>query len=223
MRQRPLCNFANALTLFRLPASPLMIWLILALDRPESRVWASAGVLILGILVGLSDFFDGRVARRYRLVTDFGKIMDPVADSTFFMSTMFVFTASERFDLSIWPPVIMLYREILMHVIRRYAALKGTVMAARWGGKMKTFIQSVTMSVVAVAICFNDCGLLVLGETLLHDLVMWIAILIAVVNIISLYDYIKDAPELIIEYHAADAADTPAAPDGATGSPETQK
>jgi len=221
MRQRPLCNLANALTLFRLPASPLMIWLILQLDQDANRVWASICILILGILVGFSDFFDGKIARKYKMVTDFGKIMDPIADSTFFMSTIFAFTASERFDLSIWPPVIVLYREILMHVIRRYAALKGTVLAARWGGKAKTFIQSVTMAIVAFAICVNDCGLFVLGETWLHHLIQGICILIAAVNIISLYDYLRDAPALIIEYHTGhsheDAPDTEQSDQSANG------
>ena len=132
---RPLVNWANALTLSRFALAPLMLWLTLRLE-PGAWGVSTAAFLLLGLTL-LTDLFDGMVARAHKVVTNFGKIMDPVADSTFFLTVLFAVSASPRFRdaFPVWMPIVVLYREVAIQVLRRYAALRGIVLAAKWSGK----------------------------------------------------------------------------------------
>lgn len=215
MNPHRLFNLPNCMTLFRFPASPLMAWFILSYDasgkRPETA-WISIAIGILAILVFLSDFYDGRVARHFGIVTDFGKIMDPIADSTFFMSLLFAFAAAPRFQLSIWFGLLVLYREVAIQILRRYAALTGTVLAAGWAGKLKMLVQSIGMGCVAALILLNDWDLWVVGEECLRAFVWWVSLGIVIVNLVSLAVYAPDFPRLIRAVHERPLPESPPSP-----------
>lgn len=230
-KRRPLLNWANGLTLARFAAAPIMVGILLALRAPAAPVdpdavnnpayflsvdytdarsaWAvsMAAFVVLGLAL-LTDMFDGWVARRMGIVTDFGKIMDPVADSTLSMTVLFALAACPRFrdHFPVWIPLVVLYREVAMQVLRRYGALRGKVMAARWAGKIKMGIQSVAMAGFFLMVAVSDLRADSpagpwLDESTLGCGLFWIGVLIAVVNVASLGDYLRDASALLAEYH----------------------
>jgi len=226
--KRRLFNLANVLTLSRFAAAPILLALILALPSPRysfisihegsfyegtllsSPIMAIAAFLLLSAAL-LTDLFDGRVARRYKIVTNFGKIMDPIADSTLFLTILFGFSVSERFReyFPIWFPLIVLYREIGIQILRRYGALKGMVLAAHWSGKAKMAIQSVLLLIWFAALAvfdtilymtpFNEWSKLAWMETTLQISLWWIGLVIVVVNVLSLLEYLRKAPKLMEE------------------------
>lgn len=200
---RRLCNAANLLTLSRFALAPVMLWLVTELRSPAEpayRAWVAPAALALLVTVILTDLLDGMVARGYDIVTNFGKIMDPVADSTFFMTMLFGFVACPRFALPVWMPVVVLWREIGMHVLRRYAALRGTVLAAKVSGKAKMFLQSAAMVGFFALLAARDLGYAQTSEPALAALLFYIGAGIVIVNVVSLLEYAREIPHLISEY-----------------------
>ena len=185
-------NLPNALTCSRFVTGPVFLWLLLGMTGTETaaRSWAALAVLVVTLL---TDMFDGILARAQQQVTDFGKVMDPVADSTFFMTFLFAFSAAPRFSVAIWLPLIVLYREVAMHVLRRYAALRGIVMAARTSGKAKMAAQSVVAIALLLAIACKDSGYLAFDE---RAAAFWVVAFIAAVNILSLPEYLLQIPAI---------------------------
>lgn len=134
-------NVANALTALRLVMVPVFAWLLLSQDGTNTvwRWWA-AGVFVAA---GLTDRFDGELARRRDLVTDVGKIADPIADKAL--------TGSAFVGLSIlgelpwWVTVVVLTREVAITVLRLVVIRRAVIPAGR-GGKLKTALQAVALT-----------------------------------------------------------------------------
>ena len=217
MRQRrPLFNLPNALTLSRFVFAPVLLFLILQLRDPanDPDAWkTSLAMLIILVVALLTDLIDGSVARARGEVTNFGKIMDPVADSTLFMTILFGLASSMRFGdaVSIWMPILVLYREIGMHILRRYAALKGHAAPAKLSGKAKMFSQSMVTAVFLLLVFLRDYtfannpnGALI-SEMTLDSAAFWVGIFTVAVNLLSLIEYSRDIPELIAEYVGTDS------------------
>lgn len=194
-------NLANGLTCSRFVMAPIMVWLLLSLQGEATKTlsWMALALLIVTLL---TDMFDGIAARAQGQVTDFGKIMDPVADSTFFMTVLFGFSEADRFDVPIWMPLIVLYREVAMHVLRRYAALRGIVLPARFSGKAKMVIQSVVTAALLLAVACRDSGWIVFDE---KQAAYWAVLTIVAANILSLPEYFRAFP-------APDKSKPPVAP-----------
>lgn len=209
-KRRRLFNLPNCLTLSRFICAPVMLALILALRNPEedADAWRiSAAACLLLALALLTDLFDGLAARTRGEVTNFGKIMDPVADSTFFMTLLFGLSACDRFGpwVSLWFPILVLYREIGIHIFRRYAALKGNAVPAKRAGKIKMFAQSMATAAFFLLTLARDwqvrtSGASFVGEGALRRFAFWLAIFTVTMNYWSLIEYSRDVPELIAEY-----------------------
>ena len=136
-------NLPNKLTLARIGMTALMV-LALLLNGPVWG-WLAAAMYIAA---SLTDFFDGRIARRENLITNFGKFMDPLADKILNYSVMIVLIPERLI-----PPValvIILFREFVVSGIRLSAAEQGRVVAANIWGKLKTLVQD--LSLVAILI-----------------------------------------------------------------------
>jgi len=141
-------SLANYLTIFRIFISPVFLVVYM-----EHEFFGITGLLlpyVLFLLLGiseLSDAFDGYVARRYNQVTDFGKILDPMADSIARISVFLTFTL---------PPVklpmllvfIFIYRDSVMSTLRTVCALRGFALAASTNGKIKAILQAISAFVV---------------------------------------------------------------------------
>lgn len=124
-------NLPNKLTMFRIILVPVMMALML-LDMP---VWAG----IVFAAASITDFFDGYIARKYNLVTSFGKIMDPLADKILVFGALLCFI--QKGTINVWPVIIILARELFVTCMRVVAVDKGRVIAASWWGKIKTNVQ----------------------------------------------------------------------------------
>ena len=208
-KRRPLFNLPNALTLSRFFFAPVVLLLVEASRDPalDPGTWkiSLAIVLVLAVTL-LTDLFDGMVARARGEVTNFGKIMDPVADSTFFMTLLFGLSHCARWgdEVSLWFPVLVLYREIAMHILRRYAALKGNAVPAKMSGKIKMFTQSLATSLFFLLVLIRDWtaarGEAVIGEDFLRSFVFYLCCYTVAVTYWSLIEYWKDVPELVAEY-----------------------
>ncbi|MCL2001312.1 MAG: CDP-alcohol phosphatidyltransferase family protein [Planctomycetes bacterium] len=210
-KRRPIFNLPNCMTLSRFALAPIMLFLILLMRNPSADpgAWkiSLTAFLVLGVTL-LTDLLDGVMARARGEVTNFGKIMDPVADSAFFMTLLFGLSASPRFGewISLWFPMLVLYREIAIHILRRYAALKGHAVPAKLSGKIKMFSQSVVTVVFFLLVLTRDWTYAgdpagtIMGEESLQRLSFCLALFTVVVNYWSLIEYSKDVPELVAEY-----------------------
>jgi CDP-diacylglycerol--glycerol-3-phosphate 3-phosphatidyltransferase len=140
-------NVPNVITITRIAACPVIFWLAMSPDV-GARFWAFA----LFVVAGLSDAWDGYVARRYDLITDVGKLLDPVADKLLLASTLIPFyLISHRGGpldgvpaigpLPMWILLVVFGREIFMTAFRSYAVGRGVVIPAGRAGKRKALLQ----------------------------------------------------------------------------------
>ncbi len=124
-------NLPNKLTLIRIVLVPVCMALTLL-----GYMYAALAVFIVA---AITDFFDGYIARKYNLVTSFGKIMDPLADKILVFGALLCFI--EMGFIPAWTVAIILAREFFVTGMRVVAVDKGKVIAASWWGKVKTNVQ----------------------------------------------------------------------------------
>jgi CDP-diacylglycerol--glycerol-3-phosphate 3-phosphatidyltransferase len=133
-------NVANGLTALRFVLVPLFGWLLLAGDGRPAWRWAAAGAFVAAVA---TDRFDGEVARRRGLVTDVGKIADPIADKAL-MGTALV-GLSVLGELSWWVTAVVLVREFGITVMR-LLMVRSVVLPAGRGGKVKMAVQAAAVT-----------------------------------------------------------------------------
>ena len=145
-------NLPNKLTLFRICMVPVFL-VILAAPLPLDDTLVRILAACLFALTCLTDMIDGKIARKYDLITDFGKFMDPLADKFLVFAAMLGILTHERFadmrPVFVWAAAIVIFRELAVTSIRLVAAGKsGLVIAASWLGKIKTTTQMVCIVVI---------------------------------------------------------------------------
>lgn len=126
-------NLPNRLTLLRIVLVPVCL-LLAGYDQYP----AAAAVFVLA---ALTDTLDGYIARKKKLITNFGKFADPIADKILVLAMMIVLCHEAL--LPVWLPVILVFRELAVDGLRMVAAEQGRVVAAGWSGKIKTVSQMV--------------------------------------------------------------------------------
>lgn len=134
-----LTNLPNLLTLVRILAVPVLVWL---LSSPST----DTTVLAFGIffVATMTDILDGWLARRYGLITPLGKLLDPLADKLLVVSTLIMLAMVDRTpSLPAWLLVVIVGRELAVTGLRSIAASEGVVLAAEASGKLKMILQSV--------------------------------------------------------------------------------
>lgn len=109
---------------------------------------------IVFTIASFTDFFDGYYAKKYNLVSDFGKLMDPIADKFLTLAAFFVFTQMQIIPL--WMFVIILLREVLITAMRLFAMNKGKVLAAEKAGKYKTVLQITAIYFMLIFIVLKE-------------------------------------------------------------------
>jgi len=124
-------NLPNKLTMLRILLIPVFM-VVLYLGFPGATYVA----LLIFIVASLTDLLDGKIARKYNLVTDFGKFADPLADKMLTTAAMLWFV--ENGQMPAWALLIVIVREFAVSGLRMIAADKGKVIAAGWSGKVKT-------------------------------------------------------------------------------------
>jgi len=141
----------NALTLIRVFLSPFVCALALQ-PSFESRVAA----FVLFTFAALTDLWDGYVARKQKLESNFGKILDPIADKVLVLSAMVTFSALRLYPFWLLAPILI--REIFLTCVRLKFLKQGTVLAARREGKLKTNVQIVSLIFTYVYLMLRDYG-----------------------------------------------------------------
>lgn len=176
-------NVANAVTLARIALVPFFVLALLAEDG-RSTGWRLTATAIF-LLAAVTDRLDGYLARRDNLVTDLGKLLDPIADKLLIGAGLICLSVLG--DLSWWVTVVILVRELGITAMR-FMVLRYAVMPASRGGKLKTVLQ-----VVAIALY-----LLPLDELpeVVHVLAMLAMAAAVVVTLVTGADYVRQALRL---------------------------
>jgi CDP-diacylglycerol---glycerol-3-phosphate 3-phosphatidyltransferase len=173
-------NIANALTVTRLVLVPVFLALLFH-DGGDDGPWRVAAFVVFAV-ASVTDRVDGQIARRRGLVTDFGKIADPIADKALIGAALVGLSLLD--ELPWWVTVIILVREIGITLLRFFVIRHGVMPASR-GGKFKTLVQAVAI------------GLLVLPLAgWLHDLAMLVMYVAVAVTVVTGADYVMRALRL---------------------------
>ena len=176
-------NLPNKLTTLRVIMIPFFVFFLLW-QNGENYTFRMIA-LALFIIASLTDLLDGKIARKYNLVTNFGKFMDPLADKLLVCSALICLI--ELNALPAWMVIIIISREFIISGFRLIASDNGVVIAASYWGKFKT-----TFQMVSVVLLILDIPALAFVTTIC----VWIAL---VLTIVSLVDYIYQNHKILTE------------------------
>lgn len=167
-------NLPNKITILRICMIPFFLFFMLSPSIPYSKYIAA----VIFIVAALSDAVDGHIARKYSLITNFGKFMDPLADKLLVCSALICFVELKR--VPAWIIIIIISREFIISGFRLVASDNGVVIAASYWGKFKTTAQMI-MSVLLIVnfdgIIFNT----------IENIFIYLALIL---TIVSLIDYL---------------------------------
>ena len=166
-------NLPNKLTVLRVVLIPFMVVFLLTSPSHPSFKWIA---LLFFIIASLTDLLDGKIARKYNMITDFGKFMDPLADKLLVCSALICLI--ELHKIPAWIVLIIIAREFIVSGFRLVAADQGIVIAASMWGKVKTTVQ-----MILICLMIADIPQL----AVLTQIAMWGALALTV---ISLVDYV---------------------------------
>jgi CDP-diacylglycerol---glycerol-3-phosphate 3-phosphatidyltransferase len=177
VRRVSLWNVANILTMVRLLLVPGFVWLMLwhGGHDPAWRSFAWAAFTVAMI----TDLFDGELARRYDLVTDFGKIADPIADKAIMGAALACLSVLD--DLPWWVTGVILFRELGITALRFWVIRHGVIPASR-GGKLKTLAQGVAVGMYVLVLT---------GP--LATLRWWVMAVAVALTVVTGLDYVRQA------------------------------
>lgn len=176
-------NLPNKLTVLRVLLIPFFVVALLVGggEIPMMRYVAAA----IFIVASLTDLLDGKIARKYNLVTNFGKFMDPLADKLLVCAALICLV--ELGQIPAWMVIVIVSREFTISGFRLVAAEQGIVIAASYWGKFKTTFQMIAVILMIV-------NLEALG--LVTDVFVWVALIL---TIVSLVDYVAKNHKILTE------------------------
>lgn len=200
-------NLPNKLTIFRVILIPFFVVALLYPMDSAANEWIALAIFVIA---SITDMLDGQIARKYNLVTNFGKFMDPLADKLLVSSALICFIELKL--LPSWVVLIIIAREFIISGFRLIASDNGKVIAASWWGKIKTVFQMVTIIFIIIAktmgraLAWNKIGLqdytIVTDSatislwSMIGTVLVWISLLLTV---ISLVDYIVKNKDVMKE------------------------
>ena len=176
-------NLPNKLTVLRVIMIPFFVFFLL-LENGANPTWRYLSAAIF-IVASFTDLLDGKIARKYNLVTNFGKFMDPLADKLLVCSALICLIQLEQ--LPAWMVIIIISREFIISGFRLVASDNGVVISASYWGKFKTVFQMISV----ILLILNIPAL-----SLITQICVWIALILTVV---SLVDYIVKNHKVLTE------------------------
>ena len=176
-------NLPNKLTVLRVIMVPFFVFFMLTDAGGAANKWIA---LALFVIASLTDMLDGKIARKYNLVTNFGKFMDPLADKLLVCSAMICLIPQKKLSAGI--VIVIIAREFIFSGVWLVASDNGIVIAASYWGKFKTVFQ---MAMIIVLIADFGGVFDVIGEILI-----WIALAL---TLISLLDYILKNKQVLTQ------------------------
>lgn len=177
-------NLPNKLTMFRVILIPFFVFFLLA---PYFPAYGKYIALAVFIVASLTDLLDGKIARKYNLVTNFGKFMDPLADKLLVCAALICLVATGK--LSAWIVIVIISREFIISGFRLIASDNGIVIAASYWGKFKTTFQM--LMIIVLILDIKNTAFTVLGIVLTY-----VALILTVV---SLIDYLAKNKNVLKE------------------------
>ena len=175
-------NLPNKLTVLRVLMVPFFVLFMLTDLGGVANKWIALAIFVVA---SLTDLLDGKIARKYNLVTNFGKFMDPLADKLLVCSAMICLI--EKGSLAAWIVIVIIAREFIISGFRLVASDNGIVIAASYWGKFKTTFQMISVILLIVRIP---------ALTVLTQICVWTAL---VLTVISLVDYIAKNHKVLTE------------------------
>ena len=176
-------NLPNKLTVLRVCMIPFFVVMLL-LNGGENQTYRYIAAAIF-IVASLTDMLDGKIARKYNLVTNFGKFMDPLADKLLVCSALICLVDLKQ--LPAWMVIVIISREFIISGFRLVASDNGIVIATSYWGKFKTTFQMISVILLIVRIP---------ALTVLTQICVWTAL---VLTVISLVDYIAKNHKVLTE------------------------
>lgn len=176
-------NLPNKLTILRMILVPIMV-ILFYLGESYSIFYIVSTITFL--LAAITDFFDGYLARKYNMVTDFGKFMDPLADKALVLVALILIVDEGIGDsnlIAFIPPItliVMLIRELVVSGLRLVGANKGVVIAADKLGKIKTVTQDISLPILLISYYFKNALIVNIGLAIL-----FIACIVSIISGIS--------------------------------------
>ena len=187
-------NVANLVTVLRIAVVPFFAWALLA-EGGHTVTWRLVATGLF-TLAAMTDRLDGYLARRMGLVTDLGKLLDPIADKALIGTALVLLSVLG--DLSWWVTVVVLVRELGITVMR-FFLLRYLVLPASRGGKLKTVLQSVAVGMYLLPLDHLPTAVLVVASVCMGAAV--------VVTLVTGVDYVRTA----MRVHRAHVAGPPTA------------
>ncbi|MBQ8522265.1 MAG: CDP-diacylglycerol--glycerol-3-phosphate 3-phosphatidyltransferase [Clostridia bacterium] len=189
-------NLPNKLTILRVIMIPLVMVFYMVDAIPYGKLIAIG----LFVIAALTDFLDGYIARKYNLVTDFGKFLDPIADKLLVASVLFMIAIDGTIP-NPWGVIVVsliMGRELIIDAFRLIACTKGIVLAADIIGKAKTMVQCWTMPLCILLAFFEQCTSVGGAGLLTFQVVCYVLIgLSTVLTVISGVNYIVKNKQVI--------------------------
>lgn len=178
----PNFNIANVLTVIRLILVPVFIWLMLV-PTTKAQVWA----FVVFAVASATDKLDGTLARRLNLVTDFGKLADPIADKALVLSAFVLLSLHWPVFWLVTVPVLV--RELGITLMRLILARRGRVMPASRGGKLKT----VTQMALILLLLIPWEALVPAAWPVVRVVAIVLSVLVVVITVFTGIDYVRQA------------------------------
>ena len=175
-------NLPNKLTVMRCVMA-FVFMIVLLVNFPHHYGVA----LLLFIAASLTDYFDGKIARRDNLITNLGKFLDPLADKVLTTAAFLgIMTELGSMDILCWAVMLILAREFMVTSVRLLAAKDGVVVAASFAGKLKTVMQMVSIIYMLTAMQIVSLGITTRGQNMglifVGIALIWIATIATVVS-----------------------------------------
>ena len=190
-------NLPNKLTVMRICLIPIILLIAIFpyaqfnIDVPVLEVghvgvsYVNIAMLVLFLIASFTDFLNGFIARKYNLITTFGKFADPIADKLL-VTSMFILFASKGM-IPVVPVILMVARDTIVDMCRMLASTNGVVVAAGFMGKLKTVLQMVTISVILLSNLPFE-----LYRIPFADVMLWFTTCISVASGLDYFNQLKE-------------------------------
>lgn len=189
-------NLPNKLSLGRIIMVPVIVLISLFVNLGEafsltineqvvSLQWEEILVLVLFAIASITDLLDGMIARKYHMITSFGKFIDPIADKMLVNSIMILYAYHGM--IPVLAVIIMIWRDTIVDGLRMSASSRGKVVAAQMMGKMKTVLQMIAL----ILVMLHNIPFAFMGIAM-DQIFIWLACIVSVISGIQYFIQLKD-------------------------------
>ena len=190
-------NLPNILTIGRILVTPLFI-ILLFYDHPYAKSWA----LFIFVTAMLTDIFDGYYARKYNLVTDYGRFLDPLADKVMVLSALISFAVMDV--IPFWMVSLIIFRDVFVTGLRMAMSSKNKTMVTSKIAKRKTLSQVLIIIFILFNIGLSSLSISWIGEIILfskqYDLIYYFTFLVTVFTVFTGFTYLYSNRSVIKQF-----------------------